>query len=62
MDVIKKKKVDNSAKPKSEVMADLQKKYIDAKKRLDSAIESGDDARIAKIREIVQNLETTLNR
>lgn len=56
-------KLDLRSRPsKSAIMADLRKRLTDAKKKLEVAIANNDAAKVAKLRQIVSDLQETINR
>lgn len=56
-------KLDLRSRPsKSVIMADLRKRLTDAQKKLEVAIANNDAAKVAKLRQIVSDLQETINR
>lgn len=56
-------KLDLRSRPsKSVIMADLRKRLTDAQKKLEAAIANNDAAKVAKLRQIVSDLQETINR
>ena len=56
-------KLDLRSRPsKSVSMADLRKRLTDAQKKLEVAIANNDAAKVAKLRQIVSDLQETINR
>ncbi len=56
-------KLDLRSRPaKSAIMADLRKRLVDAQKKLEVAIANKDAAKVAKLRQIVSDLQETINR